>query len=207
MAPVLHIGVQRLRFSGDYCIPERQTLARCRLAQCRRQGQRVLFAVAESAVADAPPKRKRGRPRKTQTEQPSPSPAPATETAAPAAETAAPATETAAPATEAAVPATETASVESKETKSHNKKAQETDSDYEPEPVHRLFKAPWEQLSDEEIEQQNAELEAHQNAKEATKEEQADKWQARESLYNKLIYRDPAWLELESKLLIETKSG
>lgn len=151
------------------------------LLHCRtalcRQRGVRLVCPAGSAVADAPPKRKPGRPKKTQTEEPS--------------------------------AATEAAAAEPTKTKKTKKKVKEPDSDDEEIPAPRAFKAPWEQLSEEQIAQQNAELEVLQRVREAAKEDQADnnKWRARESQRNKFIYREPAWLEMESKLLIETKSG
>lgn len=151
------------------------------LLHCRtahcRQRGLRLVCPANSSVADAPPKRKPDRPKKQQTEEPS--------------------------------PATEAAAAEPKKTKNTIRKVEEPDSDDEEEPVPKAFKAPWEQLSDQQIAQQNAELQALQSAREAAKKDQADnnKWRARESQYNKFIYRDPEWLEMESKLLVETKSG
>ena len=132
---------------------------------------------ARAALADAPPKRKPGRPKKQQTEDPS--------------------------------AATEAAAAEPKKTKITKEKVTEPDSDDEEMPVPRAFKAPWDQLSEEQIAQQNAELEALQRVREASKQDQADnnKWRARDSQSNKFIYRDPEWLEKESKLLIEKNHG
>ena len=168
--------MQRLAFSSKLCLPQRQPLLHCRLAQRRQRGLRLVCPKG-SAVADAPPKRKPGRPKKQQTEAPS--------------------------------PATEAAATEPKKTTKTETKVKETDSDDAEMPVPQTFKAPWEQLSDEQIAQQKAELEALQRAREAAKQDQADnnKWRARESQYNEFIYRDPEWLEMESKLLIETKTG
>ena len=163
--------MQRLGFSSNLCLLQRRPLL-----HFRQPGLRVLCP-ANSAVADAPPKRKPGRPKKQQTEEPS--------------------------------PAVEAAAAEPKKTKKPKKKVEEPDSDDEEVPIPKAFKAPWDQLSDQQIAQQNAELEALQSAREAAKKDQADnnKWRARESEYNKFIYRDPEWLAMESKLLVETNRG
>ena len=187
LMPASYTGMQRLAFSSTLGLPQAQTLSHCRTAQ---RGQRHLRLVcpAGSAVADAPPKRKPGRPKKKVTEEPSP----ATELS---------------PSTEPS-PATEAAAAKPKKTKK-SKKTAKPDSDKEEVPVVTAIKAPWDNLSAEEIARQQAELEPLQRAREAAKQEPAgkQKWRARESQYNKFVYRDPAWLEMESKLLTETKFG
>ena len=108
--------------------------------------------------------------------------------------------------TEEASPAKKVAATEPKKTENKVKKPHSEDEEM---PTTKTFTAPWDQLSQQQIAQQNAELEALQKERDSAKKDQADtnKWRARESYYNKFIYRDPEWLEMESKLLIETNSG
>lgn len=171
--------MQGLVIRSCLCLPARQTLAHCHVIPCRRRGLRAVCS-AESAVTDTPPKRKPGRPKKTQTQQPDPA------------------------------PATEAVAAQPKETKSRKKKVKEPDSDEDEEPYFQpAFKAPWEYLSEEQIEQQNREVEARLAVRAAAIQEQAhrEKWLARESNYNEYVYRDPEYLQVESKLLEDTDFG
>lgn len=135
-------------------------------------------------VADAPPKRKPGRPKKSKSE-PSAQP-------------------------QLAVAAAETTESPPKEKQSRKKKSEESDSD-EDEEILPTFPAPWEQLSPQQVEKQNHEYAIFKKQKAIEAESQSQevevKWRARDSRSNAFIHRDPAWLELESKLLVETETG
>ena len=145
----------------------------------------LLSCAAGPQVTDAPPKRKSGRPKKSKKSEP-----PAQ--------------------SETTIIAAETAESSAKETKSRKNKGEEPDSD-EDEAILPTFPAPWEQLSPQQVERQKNELAAFEDhkAKEAESQNHANevKWRARDSRSNAFIHRDPAWLELESKLLIETETG